>query len=95
MFTARVDIVSHALWAGAASEALGRRVQLGRGTRYAIVLLAVAPDIVPILPLLAWVSFDPAPIDITYAYVTARAGPRAATSDTAFAMDSSSALRNA
>lgn len=46
-----MDIVAHALWAGAGGRWLERRALVGRGTLWGIVALAVAPDVVPMAPV--------------------------------------------
>jgi len=66
-----MDIVSHALWAGAGAEVLGHKVPMDRKARWQIVALAAAPDIVPLLPLIAWALAGTAPLALIYSYIVA------------------------
>jgi hypothetical protein len=66
-----MDILSHGLWAGAGAMLLERKVPIDRTTRWGIVATAVAPDIVPLLPLLAWALATAAPLETAYLYTVA------------------------
>ena len=71
-----LDVIAHALWAGAAGWVLRRR----RGPRIsgrmvgAVVGLAVAPDVVPMLPVVAEGFSEPAPLQYLLAHIAARPG---------------------
>ena len=67
-----MDIVAHALWAGAAGT-WSRRRQAGVGgkTIAAMVAFAVLPDLVPLAPALAMSFTDAAPLQFLYAHITA------------------------
>lgn len=49
-----MDVLAHALWAGAAVALVHRRWPLSRRTAALTVTLAVAPDVPPLLPVLGW-----------------------------------------
>lgn len=49
-----MDIVAHTLWAAAGATLLHRRRPLARGTVGAGLALAALPDLVHLLPLVAW-----------------------------------------
>ena len=51
-----MDVVAHALWAGVGMTAARRRYAFSPLTLVAAVALAVLPDVVQFLPLLAWVG---------------------------------------
>lgn len=52
-----MDTLAHALWAGAAAVAVQRSVGLDRRGIAATVSLALLPDLMHLLPILAWVVF--------------------------------------
>ena len=49
-----MDILAHALWAGAGTAYVARRIPISRPVAAATVALAVLPDIVQMLPLIPW-----------------------------------------
>ncbi len=49
-----MDILAHALWAGVGTAVVHRRMPISRRVAIATVALAVLPDVVQFLPLLAW-----------------------------------------
>lgn len=49
-----MDILAHSLWAGIGVACLSGRVPIPRRTAVATVTLAALPDLVQMLPLLAW-----------------------------------------
>ena len=69
-----MDIVAHGLWAGAIGGALGRKVPVTKGTLWWMVGLAVAPDIVPMLPVMAYGLTIPRSSQFILAYITATPG---------------------
>jgi len=69
-----MDVVAHALWAGAGGRALARKVPIATGTLWWMIALAVAPDIVPMLPVLAYAVVIPRSLQFVLAYVTATPG---------------------
>jgi len=62
-----MDIVAHALWAGIGVAAARRWWPISRRDATLTVALAVAPDLLQLAPLLAWVGFG----NGTWAAVTA------------------------
>ncbi len=68
------DVISHALWAGAAGEALRRRFGGGRRVVAATVAMGVAPDLVFVLPVAAWSVFQAEPASLLHRYLTAVPG---------------------
>lgn len=52
-----MDILAHALWAGVGTTLASRRMPLSRRIVGATIAWAVAPDLVHLLPIAAWVSF--------------------------------------
>lgn len=69
-----MDIVAHALWAGAGGRVLSRRLPFSRSTLAWMIGLSVLPDIVPILPVLALAMVSPESLQFALAYVTATPG---------------------
>jgi hypothetical protein len=69
-----MDIVAHGLWAGAIGGALGRKFGVSRGTLWAMIGLAAAPDIVPMLPVVAYAFAEPNSLKLVLAYATATPG---------------------
>ena len=69
-----MDIVAHGLWAGAIGGALGRKVRMTRATLWGMIGLGVAPDIVPMLPVIAYAFANPRSLQFVLAYVTATPG---------------------
>ena len=63
-----MDILAHALWAGAAAVAVQQSVGLDRRSVAATVVLAVLPDVMHLLPILAWVVFGDGPVATLQAY---------------------------
>jgi hypothetical protein len=66
-----MDIVAHAMWAGAGAVALRRRAVIGRRTSVGIVALAVLPDLVPMLPVAAHALGGPDALGFLAAYASA------------------------
>jgi len=52
-----MDVLAHALWAGAGVMLAQRRWTIGPGTATATVALAVAPDVPHLLPVIGWSVF--------------------------------------
>jgi hypothetical protein len=69
-----VDILAHALWAGAAGKALDAKVPVSTATLAGIVALGVAPDVVPMLPVLAYAVDHPAAVSLVVDYAMAVPG---------------------
>jgi len=69
-----MDIVAHALWAGAGGRVLSRRLSFPRSTLAWMIGLSVLPDIVPILPVLAFAIVSPRSLQFALAYVSATPG---------------------
>jgi hypothetical protein len=69
-----MDIVAHALWAGAGAVALRRRAPVSTQTLTGIVLLAALPDVLHLMPLLAWTLSGNAPLQLVYDTIVALPG---------------------
>ena len=69
-----MDLISHALWAGAAAEALHRRGRFSRRDVAGAVALGAMPDLVGALPVLAASVGGPAPLKTLLAYAMAVPG---------------------
>lgn len=69
-----MDIAAHALWAGAGITVLGRHRPIAPATAAATVLLAALPDIVHMLPLLAWWAVGDGTLAAVRAYAVALPG---------------------
>jgi hypothetical protein len=70
-----VDVIAHGLWAGAAGTWLARRNGISvRSMAAWSVALAAAPDLVQMLPVLAWSLTQEAPISVLYAHIAASPG---------------------
>jgi hypothetical protein len=69
-----MDILAHALWAGAGGRLLERRGFVGSKTLWWMVALAVAPDIVPMLPVAGYALVNPRSLQFVIAYITATPG---------------------
>ena len=69
-----MDIVSHALWAGVGAHVLRRKFDVSRKAQCGIVALAVVPDVVPMLPLVAWALAGPDPLSLIYSYIVSTPG---------------------
>lgn len=69
-----MDIVAHALWAGAAVDCLRSRVTISRSEAVTTIALAVAPDLVQLLPLLGWTAFGTGTLASLAAYSVASPG---------------------
>jgi hypothetical protein len=52
-----MDIVAHALWAGAGAVIAARRFTITRRTVIATMTMAALPDVLQFLPVLGWVLF--------------------------------------
>ena len=66
-----MDIVAHALWAAAGGRWLEAKAVIDGRTFWGVVALAVAPDVVPMLPVVAHAAVRPNPLQFLIAYVTA------------------------
>lgn len=69
-----MDIVSHALWAGAAGALLRRRYGSSRAMVAAAVAMGAAPDLISLAPVIAWSASQPAPLALLYGYIAATPG---------------------
>ena len=69
-----MDIVAHALWAGAGIAAASHRIRVSPRIVVATIIAAVLPDIVQLLPLLMWVSSSDAAFATISAYSLASPG---------------------
>ena len=70
-----MDIVAHALWAGAAASWLRRKKpEITRKGVAATVGFAVLPDLAAIVPALLWSFTEAAPLQFLYAHITAVPG---------------------
>lgn len=69
-----MDVLAHGLWAGIGCAFAARRVPLSRATVAWTVALAVLPDVVHALPVLAWVAFGSGRADALWAYLMAQPG---------------------
>ena len=69
-----MDILSHALWAGAAGELIRRRRHTSGRMLAATVALGAAPDIVSLLPMAVWSLSQPASFALTRDYISAMPG---------------------
>jgi hypothetical protein len=63
-----MDILAHGLWAGAAALAVQRHARLDRTGVAATVGLALLPDLLHLLPILAWVVLGEGPAATLRAY---------------------------
>jgi hypothetical protein len=66
-----MDIVSHALWAGAAAEAVRRRRSLRSRIVWTAVGLGILPDIAAVFPMVVWAALQPDVLGLVAAYITA------------------------
>jgi len=69
-----MDILSHALWAGAAGQSLRRRHGSDRRVLAATVAMGAVPDLMMLVPVVAWSAFQPEPLGLLLRYVTATPG---------------------
>ena len=70
-----MDLIAHALWAGAAGAALRRaRPEVSRSMIGAMIGLAVAPDLVQMLPVVAASLREDAPLRFLYSHISALPG---------------------
>lgn len=69
-----MDILAHALWAGIGVAAVARRCAVTRHFAVLAVGLAVAPDIVQLLPVVGWTASQPGGWATLGAYATALPG---------------------
>ena len=69
-----MDILAHALWAGAGALAARRRFGLDRRTIAATVGMAAVPDLPHLLPILVWVLFGEGGAAALQAYAFATPG---------------------
>ena len=69
-----MDILAHTLWAGAGATMLGRRRPIAPATVVATMTAAALPDIVQMLPVLAWWLFAGGNFDAVRAFAIALPG---------------------
>lgn len=69
-----MDILAHALWAGAGAELLRRHHRISVRGAAAMVALAAIPDIPQLLPLVAWALAGHGSIGLLYDYALAVPG---------------------
>ena len=69
-----MDIVAHALWAGVGVALARRQIPVDRRTAGLTVALAVLPDVVQLLPLLAWILSTNGALETLSAYSLASPG---------------------
>ena len=70
-----MDVLSHALWAGAAGLGLRRRhASIDRRMVGAMVVLAVAPDVVQMIPVAVVGASESEPLRCLFAHATAQPG---------------------
>ena len=69
-----MDIVAHALWAGVAVDCVRRRVAVSRSAAITTIALAVAPDVLQLLPMLGWIAFGKGAFASLSAYSLASPG---------------------
>ena len=69
-----MDVFSHGLWAAAAGTYLGRSGRASRRMVAATVALGVAPDVIQMLPAIAWGATLADPLAFLYAHITATPG---------------------
>ncbi|MCC6197235.1 MAG: metal-dependent hydrolase [Burkholderiales bacterium] len=66
-----MDILAHGMWAAAGAEVLGRKVAITRYDTLGIVIFALLPDLVHLLPVIGWVAFGGGTMRDLYEYVVA------------------------
>jgi len=69
-----MDILAHAMWAAAGAAILRRKVNISEKSLYGIVLLAVLPDVLPLIPLFGWVAVGDGSIQAVPGYLLATPG---------------------
>lgn len=71
-----MEILAHGLWAAAGAEVLRRHTQktISTGIFCGIVLLAVLPDILQLVPILVWVAAGDGSTQALYQYMLAAPG---------------------
>ena len=69
-----MDILAHGLWAGVAAGLASRRWALSKRTVSLTITMAVIPDLLQMLPLLAWALFAQNGFTALIAYVRALPG---------------------
>ena len=69
-----MDILAHALWAGAGAEMLRRKRHITKKSIYGIVLLAALPDVLQLVPILGWMAIGDGSIGSIYEYVFSTPG---------------------
>ena len=69
-----MDIVSHALWAGAAAEVIRRTRGSSAGAFATTVALGAAPDIGHLIPVLGWSLTQSEPAAVLHQYIAATPG---------------------
>ena len=69
-----MDIVAHTLWAGVGMALLRRRRPIPNGTVAATLVLAALPDVMHLLPIMAWWVFGSGGLDVVLSYAVALPG---------------------
>ena len=69
-----MDMLAHALWAGAGAELLRRKTPISKRSIYGIVLLAALPDVLQLVPILGWMAIGDGSIGLVYEYVFSTPG---------------------
>ncbi len=69
-----MDIIAHALWAGAGTLLARRRWNVSRATVVATITMAVMPDIPHLLPIVAWSVFGDGSLAVLRDYAIATTG---------------------
>jgi len=69
-----MDIVAHSLWAGVGLAALGRRISVAPRTAATTVGLAALPDVLQMLPIIAWWLFGSGTFTTVRDYAVATPG---------------------
>ena len=75
--TASMDIVAHTLWAGVGVALLRRRWPIPPRTVSATLGLAALPDVLHLLPIMAWWVFGNGGLDVVLSYAVAVPGQEA------------------
>ncbi len=69
-----MDIIAHTLWAGVGIALARRRWPIGKRAAVAIVTLAALPDVLQLLPIIAWWAFGDGSVAALRAYAMALPG---------------------
>ena len=66
-----MDILAHGLWVGVGAGLVSRRLKLSGRTIALTVAMAVLPDLLQVVPMVAWAVFSPGGLELVSAYVHA------------------------